>query len=61
MRTKTHSVIINLTEQEKERLRAVTKRLGVSMSGFVRLAVFKKLREEIFILKSTKNEVVKDE
>ena len=53
-------LIFQLKPTEKEMLKIISRKLGLSMSAFVRLAVFKKLRKEKLLLKSSKVQEVGD-
>jgi len=41
---------ILIKDSEKENLKKISKRLGFTLSGFVRVAALKKMREENIIL-----------
>jgi len=48
-----NQVIFLINDEDKQLLEKICKKLGLSKSAFIRLKVFKALRQEEFLLKST--------
>lgn len=44
------TIIFYLSNKEKEFVRHIAKRLGLNLSGFIRLAILRRAREEKIIL-----------